>query len=156
MVRKLFSLSWVLLLFVLVSCNGVLPVDVGEIQDIRFKGMTGKAIQLEVDVPIENPNNLKFRVTDVDMNISVNNKPVGRVTQMDRVVIPARSSELYQLKFEVQLTGLMGGMLTLMQIAKQDEIEIHVEGQIKGKSFLFGRVINIDERSKVKNPKSFL
>ena len=65
----------VLLIIILFSsCNVYKSVNIGGVDDVDFKGMVDNKINLELKVPITNPNGYKNKITSMDLDVTVNGK----------------------------------------------------------------------------------
>ena len=80
--KRIFSLQLVLIILSLSSCSVYKSIDVGDITDVKFRGMTDNKILLDLKIPITNPNNFNLKIKSLDLDISVNGKYMGKMTRL--------------------------------------------------------------------------
>jgi LEA14-like dessication related protein len=132
------------------SCSGFESIEVGEIEDVRFGNFAGRAVEFEVMMTIENPTSFRFRITDVDLDVYVNNEYLGKITNVDNVSIPSRSDELYLFPLKVEFSNILKGALSMYNFLIDREAEIVVTGAINVRSFPFTRSMKVDEKTSLK------
>jgi len=99
----------------LASCN-IQELTVGSPKDVKVEELSMKAVKLELTVPIENPNNFSFKVKNVNLDLIVNGRNVGKVKKMDKVQIPANSKGNYPVSFEITPSDALTNILFLMPV----------------------------------------
>lgn len=132
------------------SCSGFESIEVGEIEDVRFGNFAGRAVEFEVLMSIENPSSFRFRISDVDLDVYVNNEYLGKITNVDNVLIPSRSEELYAFPLKVEFSNILKGALSMYNFLIEREAEIVVKGAINVRSFPFTRSMRVDEKTSLK------
>jgi LEA14-like dessication related protein len=144
-----FSKYLLYIFFCLASCSGFDHIEVGEIEDVRFSRVAGRAIEFEVSMSIDNPSFFRFRIIDVDLDFYINNEYIGRIRNVDNVLIPSRSAELYTFPLKVEFSSILKGALSLYNFFLDRQAEVSIKGTISVRSFPFTRKIPVDETSKV-------
>jgi len=145
-------LAFLALVFVslLAGCSGLEDVTVKEVQGVAIKELNQQRIDLAVDVLIENPNALSFKVKDVDLLIAVNGTSLGTTKLSEGFSIAGNSSEVHTVALSAE-TGEtlkeLGPSLLLSAFSQQ--VEVRVQGQIKGGVFLVSKQIEVDHTEKV-------
>lgn len=132
---------------VLVSCTGLENIEVGEIEDINFSRVADRSIEFEVVMPIENPSGLRFRIVDVDLDVYINEEHLGRIRNVDNVLIPSRSSELYTFPLRVEFANILRGALSMFNFFLDRKAYVEVTGEIRVRSFPFSRTIPVEEKT---------
>ena len=86
--RKLCSI-WLLgcFTFLLFSCSGIEEIKVGNIRNIELKGINNNVIDVELTLPVENPNSFNVKLKDANLKVTNVETLVGTITQMDEIVI---------------------------------------------------------------------
>ncbi len=147
--RPLFPavLLWVAIF--LPSCSGFEDIDVGDIEDIKISRITTRAVDFDVILTIDNPTAFRYRITDVNLDVSINNESVGNIRNAENVMIPSRSSELYTFPLQAEFSNILRGALSVYNFFLDRNAEVTVTGTIKVRSFPFSRTIPVDETSRV-------
>ncbi len=137
------------LAFLLKSCTLFHSVEVGEVQSINFTRFGNQKVTFELLIPIENRNFLNFKIKDVDLDVIVNNEYLGKITNVEEVLVFNRSNESYTFPLDIEYTGtnILKGALTLFSFFLERKAEVRIAGFIRVKSFLFSKKIDVDERS---------
>lgn len=142
--------SFLLVIFsamVLVSCTGLEGIEVGEIEDINFNRVADRSVEFEVLMPIENPSGLRFRIVDVDLDVYINDEHLGKIRNVDNVLIPSRSSELYTFPLKVEFANILRGAVSMFNFFLDRKAHIEVKGEIRVRSFPFARSIPVEEKT---------
>jgi LEA14-like dessication related protein len=134
----------------LVSCASLENIEVGEIKDVKFNRFTDKTIEFEVIMPIDNPSAFRFRITDVDLDVYINNEYMGKIRNVDNVLVPSRSSELYTFPLRVEFSNILKGALSMFNLYLDRQADIAIKGKISVRSFPVVRNIEVDEKTSVR------
>jgi len=139
---KIFQLGRTIVVFILTAlvlnaCE-LQEVYVEDIRYIEFTHLSFSRVGLKVHIPIRNPNNISFRVTDIDMDVLINGLEVGRIINSDDVKILKNSDEVYPFPVDVSMTGVVKGALALLSLAGKDSAVIRLEGDLVVK-YPFGK-----------------
>jgi LEA14-like dessication related protein len=134
----------------LVSCASLEDIEVGEIEDVNFNRFTDKTIEFEVVMPIDNPSAFRFRIIDVDLDVYINNDYMGKIRNVDNVLVPSRSSELYTFPLKVEFSNILKGALSMFNLYLDRKAEIAIKGKISVRSFPVVRKIEVDEKTSVR------
>jgi LEA14-like dessication related protein len=142
------------ILFILVSvlftsCN-IKEVEVGKIEGVSIKDLTKDHISLELMIPIKNNNNFAFTVSDVKMELSLNNVALGQVKKCSKLKIPANSNEVQSFDIDIKFSKLTDNPLALISSVIKNRIDLKANGFIKVRKCLFTKKFDIDENQSVK------
>lgn len=132
------------------SCAGFENIEVGEIEDVNLSRVAGRTIEFEVMMPIENPSGFRFRIADVDLDVYINNEYIGKISNVENVSVPSRSSDLYTFPLRVEFSNILKGAISMYSFFLDREAEIVVQGKLSVRSFPFRRSILVDERTTLK------
>lgn len=142
-------LIFITLFFVLSGCSSFKEITIGEIENINFKGMENNRVGIELAAPVTNPNNLKIIIIDMDLDISINGKHLGKMTNLQKIIIPSRSEEIQIFPVQIELANMLSGALYLYRIRNMKTFEMHINGHIKARSFLHFKTIDVNEKQMV-------
>lgn len=143
---RILLLSFITLTFVLSGCTSFKEITIGEIENVSFKGMENNRAGIELAVPVTNPNNLKIIIIDMDLDISINGKHLGKMTNLQKIIIPSRSEEIQIFPVQIELTNMLSGVLSLYRMRNMKSFEMHINGKIKARSFLHFKTIDVNEK----------
>jgi LEA14-like dessication related protein len=131
------------------SCANLKNIEVGEIEDVTFGKFANRTIEFEVFMPIDNPSGFRFRITDVDLDVYINNEFMGTIRNVDNVLIPARSSELYTFPLKVEFSNILKGAISMFNLYLDRQAEVSIKGRIGVRSFPVSRSIQVDEKTHI-------
>lgn len=149
---KLF-LGLVVLVF-FSSCSLFKPVQVKKIEAVSVIKNSGRGIELEVSLILQNRNFMKISITQGELALWLNKVDMGAIKLNDKVMLPA-NSEIHQ-KFTVQLdlsNALLGGISTLMSVLQNNSATLHIKGNVRAKALFISREFPVDESAQI--PLSF-
>ncbi|MDX9695658.1 MAG: LEA type 2 family protein [Bacteroidales bacterium] len=150
---KRFNINIIFVSFALIvlitSCNIYKTVDVGDVNDVKFRGMAGNKLSLDLKVPISNPNNFKLKIKSLDFDISVNDRFIGKMKNDTLIIVPKHFDGVQDFPVYVQLDNLLTNAMMFYKLKKEKQVEIKVEGEIIVKSFLHNKKIKVSEKQVV-------
>ena len=133
----------------LISCSGFESMVVGEVQEIKFTHFIDGKMGFKVYIPIVNPSGMNLKVTDVNLKITLNNIPVGKIMNYDKVLIKKRSEDVYAFPLNVELESLSKGVQVLLMLTGKGKANLEVNGHLKGKFLLTKATIPVYSKSEV-------
>jgi len=134
---------------ILASCGNFSEISVGEVRDLKIKGIEDNALLVSISLPVENPTLHKITITDLDSKVYVNNQYLGIILMDDKLILPSRSQELYHVDLKIRLANLFGAALSMMNLRRGQRIIFRLEGELKARSALVKRKIPIKETRQV-------
>ena len=145
---RLVILTFLALIFT--ACSGLEDIDVGEIEDVRLSRFAERSVEFVVLMPIDNPTSFRFRIINVDLDVYINNEYIGKISNVDNVLIPSRSHELYSFPLKVEFSSILRGALSMYNFFIDRQAEVIVKGKISVRSFPFTRRIVVEEKTSLK------
>ncbi len=144
---RLFGFLFFPALVLLISCSGFESIEVGEIEDVKLNRFADRSIEFEVMMPIDNPSAFRFRIIDVDLDVYINDEYLGKISNVDNVLIPSRSSEIYTFPLKVQFSNILRGAVSMFNLFLDRRADIEVKGRISVRSFPVTKRIEVDEKT---------
>lgn len=145
MKRRVDVIIVVLLSVLLSSCSFYKAVDIGGVNDVDFKGMVDNKVQLKLNVPIENPNGYKLKIKDMDLDVHINGKYLGKMKNSEVIVVPKKSNEVIEFPVEIQVKNMLGSMGLFYKLRNSKSAEMKIEGTIKVKAVMRSKTIKVLE-----------
>lgn len=137
-------LTFTALIFSMMLFTGceVDEIQVGTPQDLRIEELSFDKIKLEVLVPINNPNNFSFKIQNVDIDLSLNGRKLGKIHKIDKVKIPKKSNDIYAVMFEIKTSEAIGNIMHIIRDLQRGRPTIHLKGHISaGKMFIKKKIL---------------
>lgn len=145
MIDKFRTFLILSLLLVIGSCS-VQPLEVGEIKNVKFLGLNNDTLTFQVAMPIKNPNGIRFKITDIQVKILMDQEKVGDISKIYDIKVAPRSHSVHRIKFQMMLPDKISGGLYLFRMMTQRKLNAQLKGTITGKAFLIKKTVMIDER----------
>jgi LEA14-like dessication related protein len=145
-------ISVLLIVFFLTnSCNVFESIEVGEVQGINFTKFDDGKVSFEVLIPIENQNSFSFKITNVDLDVIVNNEHLGKIKNVGDLIINKQSDKIYNFPLDVKYSGsdILKGAFTLFSLFLDRKADVRISGFIVVKSLWFSKKLYVDEQSVV-------
>jgi LEA14-like dessication related protein len=147
------SLSILLVsVLLLCSCAGWKDVELSNIEAIRLGKADKAGMTAEIDVKINNPNKFGFRVYKSDLQVKLNNNPVGNAHIQKNIWIKANTDKVYTITICGNLDNFLsasGGLMGLIGMATSKKANIGISGNLKAGRFLYRKKIPIDRKEDV-------
>lgn len=139
--KKLFALLMVV--SVLSSCTMYKDVEVKEVLDFKINEFRTDGADCEIFLTVYNPNGYKITLTESQINMMFEGKPLGEVHLKEKLVIPKKAQSTITLKCTAQfanLTELTGDLLSLLF---KTEYIMEGNGHIRGKALFVSKNVPI-------------
>ncbi|MDB5282604.1 MAG: hypothetical protein JWO06_1679, partial [Bacteroidota bacterium] len=87
------------------------------IQNVEFQGIGKKGLKLGTEAVFNNPNKLKFRITDIDLNVVLDNRLIGTLGEKTDILIKKKSDFILPVSFNIKPEGtILDNLKTLWNI----------------------------------------
>ena len=108
--QHLVKYLYIILILLLSGCANFENIEVGDIENIKFNGFKDNTLELEIDVPILNPNKFGFKIKEINVRTTINNYYLGRLETNDVIIIPAKSNMIHNLKCRLRIANIIQGL----------------------------------------------
>lgn len=120
------------------------------VKDVKFKNVSNisptfenKKLVLNLDVQVQNDNFYAVKLKSSDLNISIDDKELGNVSLVDKVVFKRKIDSNYPVKLHVKLAD--GAMFLFLRNAFKKEVTLTIKGTLKGSALGIPKTIAINE-----------
>lgn len=139
----------------LTACNFEEP-DFGEVGNFQLQKLEGSHIECSIDVQVDNPNVIGFKVKKVAADIQLDDQLVGKVHLNEKIKVKRKSNRTYTVPMTIDLEN--GALITLMKQAGKEEVPVTIKGSAKGSVLGISKKFEFSETKKVNpgNLKSLL
>ncbi len=144
---------YILVLFAAVcfcSCSSIEPLTVSKVEKVKLKDFSKNSATLEVTFIIKNPNRYKFKITDNNFNVFLNNAELGSAKIKKKIIIPKKSEDSYTFLIESNFSRLaMASIPSLLNMFRTKQVELKLIGDVKVKTLGVGKRFPIEIIEKV-------
>lgn len=145
--KKLILFSF--LAIVLSSCSFE-EVKIGGIKSVNIVSMSKDQLDIEVNLPVTNPNNWGFTLADVDLSLTLSGVEMGKVKQKGNTHIKAKSDQVYPILFQIKFKDTFKGIQNLItSVMLGKKLDINAVGAITVRKFIFSKKFEINEKNPV-------
>lgn len=142
--NRFFIILFLLPVLILaVSCS-VSPVELKSIGDVSVKGIYNNTVTLQVAATIENPNP-RLKVKSSELILSVGQTNIGKITQLENIVLKGHSTETYVTRVKFELTGSSMNMMSLYKLMDRDKRDFKISGKVKVTAPFFWKTIDFSD-----------
>ena len=138
------------LLITIVSCSNIKEIKIGDIRDVNIINLNNNILTLKVVVPVENPNSFNVKIKGADLRVIMGDKEIGKVKQIDDLMIYGKSTKEYPVMIMIELTDVNSIMASAYQIFSGEMHDVRLSGTVVVKSFMYRRTIRVENFPLVK------
>lgn len=142
--RAILFISVILLLTT--SCKIAPPTYKGY-QNFHFDKLEDNLLRFSVDVNIDNPNFFGVKVKKSFLDVSVAGNYIGKAKISKKIKIKRKRLNTVTIPFELELEK--GAMFKLLRYVTKKDVEVKLEGAVRGSTMGIPKKIKIDETKKV-------
>ena len=124
------------------SCSLFKNLEISNIQDIS-PSFENKSIVLNASIDVKNSNFYNVTVKASELIASINDKELGNIELLEKVVFKRKSTGSYPFKFKMKLAD--GALFTILKNVFKKEVTIAFKGKIKGSALGIPKHITINE-----------
>lgn len=132
---KLYYFILILSIFQLTACSGPEYPEFQELKNAKFKSvgfLHGASVTFNADAIFYNPNPIGAKVTEVDLDLYIDDKKVTHINQDVSAVMKANSNFTLPLSFDIDLKDLFkDGKSALGGLLKTQKIQYKMKGTLK-------------------------
>ena len=141
----------VALLFVPLMLTGCLSYDdiqVLNVKDVSYEELKGTTLRLSFVATVNNPNYYSVKVKNAKMNLHLQDRVLGNVTQIEHIEIKGRTKKDYKIHISVEIKDMLSSVLSLSRVLMNDPSSLSLSGTVQAKTFFTPtKTIKIDQLS---------
>lgn len=99
---------------------------------------------LRMDIRIDNPNRIGFRVSDPVFEVFLNSSRIAAGYSGKPVKVKARSSDFHTVYLSTDIKNIKDALGPLMSIISTGKINVKVQGDLTARVFLFKKTLRVD------------
>lgn len=115
------------------------------VEHVKVHSLGMRESQLRLDLRFQNPNRFPIQLRNADIDVSVDNRPLGKTILDTIILVPALDSFLVPIKMNVDMKSLFPNLLA---VALKDEFELGMDGTIRIRRSGIGLNIPVHYRGK--------
>jgi LEA14-like dessication related protein len=148
--RFFFLILLAVALFGASSCKVSVPTF-KSISNVKFETLSNKSIKLGAEATFHNPNIAKVKVTDIGVDVLLNDKKIGTLGELPSVVIKPKSDFTIPVGINIQQDASLPDLLqTVLGFFSDKEMNLQIQGDVKFKVFCFKYHVPFKHGQKIK------
>jgi len=142
---------YVTLLFIPLMLTGCLSYDdiqVVNVKDISYQELKGTTLRLSFVATVNNPNYYSVKIKNANMDLRLQDRFLGKVTQMEQVEIKGRTEKDYKINISVEMKDMLSNAMSLYRVLMNEPSNLNLSGTVQVKTFFTpSKTIHIDRLS---------
>lgn len=117
------------------SCNQPQAVSFTGYRNLHFSMRGFSTGMIKMDLALYNPNSFGMKIKEMSLQVLVNQKPFGEITQDSLCLMPPKDTFLMPVSFKVHIMGLLQNSISFSQ---KDSVLLEANGScMVGKGGMF-------------------
>lgn len=129
----------------LTGCFSAKDIHIGTVEGVKINKFKDSKLSVDVLLPIENPNIFRFKISEINLKVSLRGRELGVITNVDNIVIPPKSKMTHKFSIDLEFSNILLGTMAFINSLTGNKVKVELDGYIEVKSFLFKRKIPVKE-----------
>jgi LEA14-like dessication related protein len=129
------------------GCSGFEDIRLVGVKDVTYREFKGNMLRLSITVTVDNPNRASVKIKNANMDLRLNDRVIGTVTQMEQVELAARTQKDYRIQVSIEMKDMLTNLISLYRVLMNEPKSLNLSGSVQVKSFLYSRTFQIDHLS---------
>ncbi len=139
--------------FLLASCSTTRLPYIKGIDDVKVEKFTADSLQMNVALRINNPGTWGFRVRKINMDLTLNGKPIGSINGRLPIKRISKGERAYDVKVSTGSGAVMKALPDLLGVLSGKKLDLKLQGEMRVRWFIFSKRIKFDSIKDLKLPK---
>jgi len=114
------------------------------IKDITYQEFKGNVLRLAIMVTVNNPNRFNVKIKNANMDLRLNNKTIGTVTQMEQIDLVSRKQQDYKIQVSIEMKDMLSNIISLYRVLMNEPKNLSLSGSVQVKSFIYSKTYQVD------------
>jgi LEA14-like dessication related protein len=129
------------------GCSGFDDVQLLGVKDVTYQEFKGNVLRLAITATVNNPNRFNVKIKNANMDLRLNDRVIGTVTQMEQITLAKRTQKDYKIHVAIELKDLLSNLTNLFRLLMNDQKNLNLTGTVHVKSFLYSKTFEVDRLS---------
>ena len=129
------------------GCAGFEEVKLLNIKDVTYQEFKGGVLRLAITATVDNPNYFSVKIKDAHMDLRLNERVIGSVTQVEQIVLDGRAQKDYKVQVSIEMKDMLTNVLSLSRVLMNEPQKLNLSGTVRVKSFLYSKTFQVDRLS---------
>ena len=145
--KKYLIIIYLFLPALFLGCSGYDEVQLLNVKDVTYQEFKGNVLRLAITATVNNPNRFNVKIKNANMDLRLNDRVIGTVTQMEQITLVSRTQKDYKIHVAIEMKDLVTNVLNLARILMNDQRNLSLTGSVQVKSLLYSRTFQVERLS---------
>ena len=117
------------------------------IKDVTYQEFQGNVLKLVITANINNPNRFNVKIKNANMDLRLNDRVLGTVTQMEQIELDGRKQKDYKIHVSVEMKDILSNLIGLYRVLMNEPKNLNLTGTVEVKSFLYSKTFQVNHLS---------
>ncbi|MEZ4798524.1 MAG: LEA type 2 family protein [Flavobacteriales bacterium] len=131
------------------SCKFYKDIEASGIEEVQMGEINTDGVEATLFFTIENPNWYNIVMKETKIDVYVEDKYFGQIDQYEKIVVPKKSKQTYQLRMTAKQDALDNLLGSALKLFFQNDLKLEAKGYAKGRALFVGKKIDIQVTDKI-------
>ena len=118
-----------------------------KIKDVTYEEYKGNMLRVAIVATVNNPNRFKVKIKDANMDLRLNDRLLGTVTQVEQIELLGRTQKDYKIQVSIEMKDMISNLISLFRVLMNEPKNLNLSGTVHVISFLYSQTFQIDRLS---------
>ena len=129
------------------GCSGFEDIQLLNVKDVTYQEFKGNVLRLVITATINNPNRFNVKINNANMDLRLNDRVIGTVTQMEQIALAGRTQKDYRIYVAIEMKDLLTNIINLSRVLMNEPKNLNLSGTVHVKSFLYSKTFQVERLS---------
>ena len=129
------------------GCFNFEEIKMLNIKDVTYQEFKGNTLRLAITATVHNPNRFAVKLKNANMDLKLNDRIIGTVSQIEQVELAGRKQTDYKVHISIEMKDVMTNLTGLFRMLMNDTKNLSLSGSVHVKSFLYSKTIQVERLS---------
>ena len=129
------------------GCFSYEEIKLLNIKDVTYQEFKGSVLRLAITATVDNPNYFSVKIKDANMDLRLNDKVIGTVSQVEQIVLDGQAKKDYKVQVSIEMKDMLTNFLSLSRVLMNEPQKLNLSGTVHVKSFLYSKTFQVDRLS---------
>jgi LEA14-like dessication related protein len=146
-VKKYLIIILLSLPLVFSGCSKYEEIKLINIKDVTYQEFKGNMLRLAITATVHNPNRFAVKIKNANMDLKLNDRIIGTVSQIEQVELAGRKQADYKLYVSIEIKDMLSNLTGLFRVLMNDTKNLSLSGSVHVKSFMYNKTIQVERLS---------
>ena len=129
------------------GCYSFEEIKLVNIKDVTYQEFKGSTLRLAITATVDNPNRFAVKIKNANMDLRLNDRIIGTVSQIEQVELAGRKQSDYKVHVSIEMKDMLSNLTGLFRVLMNDTKNLSLSGSVHVKSFLYNKTIQVERLS---------